>query len=302
MKITNKFGLPEPIYNALTHDDYSRGDSNRSVTQLIDAPRIRILRQEFDYEMDASDMAWLVLGKSMHHWFEVHTRPNGAYTPEERLFAEVDGWSISGAIDIQYDNAGSVTLTDYKCTSVWSVIFGKVEWERQLNFYAWLTEYNGNKPVRGLQVCAILRDWSQRKVGSADYPAAPIVMIDIPLWSHEKRDEFVRERVRRHQEAEFTRIIGDELPYCTDEERWLKPGQLAVKKKGNKRALKLYDPQDEALAQEHVAKHPDLKLEIERRHGEATRCAFNYCGVAQHCTQYQEELKRERDGTEQPPE
>ena len=69
--------------------------SNRSVTQLIDSPRVRILRKEHDDEIfeDASDMLWSVLGTSVHHMFEQHQLED---IVEERLYAEVDDWVIMG--------------------------------------------------------------------------------------------------------------------------------------------------------------------------------------------------------------
>lgn len=39
MKLTNRFGLPDPVVRALTRNEYSKGHSNRSITQLIDSPR-----------------------------------------------------------------------------------------------------------------------------------------------------------------------------------------------------------------------------------------------------------------------
>ena len=39
-------------------------------------------------------------------------------------------WLIGGAIDLQRSEGdGTVTILDYKCTSVWSVIYGKKEWD-----------------------------------------------------------------------------------------------------------------------------------------------------------------------------
>lgn len=99
---------------------------------------------------------------------------------EARLYANVNGWNLSGAIDRQEINKedGSVNLIDYKVTSVWSVIFGKIEWERQLNCYAYLCEQNYHevftpfskekKQVNKLNICAILRDWNRREVGQKD--------------------------------------------------------------------------------------------------------------------------------------
>jgi hypothetical protein len=78
MKITNKHNLPEPIYRALTEDNYSRGNSDLSVTQLIDSPRIRILKHRHNDEIteDASEMLWSVLGTAVHTMFEQH-EPDG---------------------------------------------------------------------------------------------------------------------------------------------------------------------------------------------------------------------------------
>lgn len=63
---------------------------------------------------------------------------------------------------------------------------------------------------------------------------------------------------------------------CTDEERWHKPDKWAVKKPGNKRALKLHDTREAAMA------HAGTTLEVEYRPGEDTKC-LKYCSVAQFC-------------------
>ena len=290
-EITNTTGLPEAVFESLVHDDYTRGNSDWSVTQLIDAPQIRLLRRKHGYTQDASEMAWMVLGKAVHLWFETHTRPDGTAVAEKRLHADVNGWNISGAIDIQDFLDEGVLLTDYKCTSVWSVIYGKIEWERQLNCYAWLVEQNNNEVVSKLQICAILRDWNRRDKNKVDYPSAPIVVVDVRLWSAEAREEYIRERVAAHQDAEFAFLSSDELPECSDEERWLKPSKYAVKKKGNKRALKLYDNEDDAQA--HAEQ--DKMLIVEHRRGAPTRCIEDYCNVSAHCPQYKKWLEENNE-------
>ena len=293
MNITNHLDLPETVFRALTHSDYSRGNSNRSVTQLIDSPRVRILKKEHEDEIteDASDMVWSVLGTAVHKVFE-QERIDG-HVLEERLYAEVDNWTISGAIDVQRKNAAGtdVEILDYKCTSVWSVIHGKVEWENQLNFYAWLVEQSG-KHISGLKIVAILRDYSRGKRFEKNYPEAPIVMIDIPLWSPEERDAYVRERVRLHQAAEFDRLTGEELPICTDAERWRKPTTYAVMSGKAKRAVRVFDEQIDA--EKFLKAQPEEKrkaMRIEMRRGTCTRCADNWCRVAQWCDQWQAENK-----------
>ena len=285
MIITNHTGLPEPVFKALTRNDYSKGKSNRSVTQLIDSPRVRVLRKENDekIEEDAADMLWSVLGTAVHKMFEEHEADQ--HIVEERLYAEIENWVISGAIDIQREEGdGSVTILDYKCTSAWSVIYGKSEWDKQLNFYAWLAEHDKGCTVGALKICAALRDWQRKKAEvDSSYPQAPIVIVDIPLWSQQVRDEYVRERVRIHQEAEFERLTGGDLPLCSDEERWKKDDQFAVKKIGTKRAIKLFDSMDDAFA------YMKENQEIETRKGRSVRCEDNYCKVAEFCDQYRRE-------------
>ena len=287
MNYTNNHNLPDLVVKALTHDSYSKGQSNRSVTTLIDSPRVRILRQEHDDEItdDVSDRAWSVLGTAVHGVFE--SQRSEGYVVEERLYAELDNWVISGAIDVQRtEGDGTVTLLDYKCTSVWSVLDGaKDEWIKQLNFYAWLMWVSKGISVHGLQVIAILRDWQRKKAQlDSSYPQSPIVVVDVPLLADEEINSFVHNSVRRHSDAEFERLTGGDLPLCSDSERWMKPTKYAVKKIGGKRALRVFDTQIEAEAMLSDG------LEIEVRKGEYTRCKDDWCRVSRWCDQYQGEL------------
>ena len=69
---------------------------------------------------------------------------------------------VNGKPDLFEINQGH--LMDYKYTSVWSLIYsgeeGKIEWERQLNCYAWLLRKSGYT-VNKLDIVVILRDWSK---------------------------------------------------------------------------------------------------------------------------------------------
>lgn len=286
MKLTNKFGLPDPVVKALTRSEYSRGDSNRSITQIIDAPRVRVLRQENwdNMEEDVSEKMWAVLGSAAHKLFE--DTGDEKHITEERLYREVEGWVISGAIDVQRIEEDGTTVIDYKTTSVWSVILGKKEWELQLNCYAYLVRHVKNVPVKGLKVVAVLRDWRAKDAETKDdYPKAPIVEIDIPMWSEQEQDAYVQQRVELHQRAEFDRLTGAELPDCSPEERWEKAPVWALKKAGNKRALKLFDNEADAQAARQAGQ------EIEFRRGESSRCMNNYCRVNAWCSQHQDFVK-----------
>jgi len=288
MKTTNQFNLPDPVFKALTNDTYTKGDSNRSITTLIDSPRIRIQKSELSeviYE-DASEKIWSILGTAVHNIFEDHAEGN--YLSEERLFVDINGWKVSGAIDIQKtEDDGSVTIMDYKCTSVWSVIFDKVEWHNQLNAYAYLVRKAKKVKVNKLQIVAVLRDWKKREAQMKDdYPYAPIMIVDVPLWDEAVAAEYVEGRVKLHQDAEFSRLVGEDLPLCSDKERWMRDTKYAVKKKTVKRAVRLFDSLEDAQTFFQKEGFGDAYV-IEERVGEPIRCAQNYCRVAEHCDQYQ---------------
>lgn len=292
MKITNKFNLPPPVVTALSHDNYSKGKSNRSVTQLIDSPRIGVLRQKHDSELteDVTQKLWSVLGTAVHNMFENATEGSTSIPEERYFYRHPDGWILSGAIDLVqlHEDAKTVTLIDYKCTSVWSVIFEKEEWHNQLNAYAWLMRKAG-KPegykITELQIIAVLRDWKENdlKRNSGNYPTSPIVVIDIPVWTNEKQDSYMEERVRLHHEAEYAHLVGDTLPKCSEKEQWAKPPKYAVHKGTAKRATRVFDSEKEA--QDFLLNQQGMNLQY--RAGDKVRCTANWCGVNEWCDQYQ---------------
>ena len=282
---TNLHNLPDPVVRALSDDKYDSGQVNSSVTTLIDSPQVKILNRKHknDITVDVSERLWSVLGTAVHTMFEDYA--TGDYLSEERLFAEVNGWKISGAIDIQKaEKDGTVSILDYKCTSVWSVIFGKSSWEQQLNFYAWLVQECKGLQVSKLQILAVLRDWKQSDADfKSDYPKQPITTVDIPLWSTSQQEEFVRKRVELHQQAEFDYLNGNPIAECTAEETWTRQTKFAVMKKGRKKAIKLFDNEADAL---NRVESLDSGHYVEKRQGEAVRCE-RYCTAAMFCPQYQ---------------
>jgi hypothetical protein len=291
MKITNKFNVPETLVALATRDYYSKGKSDYSVTEIISPPRIQRLRRTYfeEIEQDVSDMLWMLLGTALHVVAE-RSEVLG-HTNEERLSAGINGIILSGAIDLQKDDEDGVTITDYKFTSAWALMNDKPEWEQQQNIYKYLVERVKKKPVKGLKICALIRDWSRRDAqNKPDYPQAPIQVIDIPMWTFDRTEAFIKERVEMHRDSKVSADWGDELPLCSDEERWLRPTTYAVKKDGRKTAIRVFDTQDEADALLKEMSEKDKGF-IEIRKGEAVRCTGNFCGVSQWCSQFQNETK-----------
>ena len=296
MKITNKLGLPQTLYNLARRDRYSRGKSRISVTQLIDSPRVRLLREKHDdeIEVDVSEMVWPLIGQALHH--VVEQGADSEHLSEERVFLTINGWVISGGVDLQILSTNEleyieVGISDYKMTSAWAILNAKIEWERQLNCYAHLVEATKNYTVKSLEIIGVCRDWNRHEAGVKEgYPLAPITRIPQRLWSAAERLQYLSGRVALHQDAEARHEWGESLPECTDDERWYRPGKIAVVKEGRKKALKLFESDEKAEAEAYAKEN---KAEIEIRPGTNTRCE-SFCPISQWCEQYQK-LKEENN-------
>lgn len=285
MKLTNNYGIPQTFMNVLARPTYNKGKSHLSATQLLNSPKIVALTNKFDSELeqDASDMVWSIFGSAVHNFLEHGKDEN--HLVEERMHVEHDGWKISGAVDLQIVNKDGIDVRDYKTTSVWAVMNEKIEWELQLNVYAWLIEKVKGKPVTSLGIVAILRDWKAReKQQKEGYPESPIKEVPIRLWSMAEREEYISNRISAHSACEFELETDGKLPDCSPDEMWEKPAVWAVRKTGNVRAKSLHDSEESALlALEELGKG----YEIEFRAGERTRCE-NYCLVNTYCQQYRD--------------
>lgn len=289
MQVTNVHNLPEPLVTLARREYYSKGAAQYSVTEIMSPPKIRRMREKYDDQivMDVSSMLWSLLGSALHVVME--RGETSGWIKEERLFAEVDGVSISGAIDLQEEGEGGITIYDYKFTSAWAVMQEKEEWTQQLNIYKWLVETVKQRKVVGLKICAMVRDYSKHDLREA-YPAAPICVIDVPLWDSVKTEMYIRERLEMHRESKMRADFEEDLQNCSNEERWMSETTFAVKREGRKTAIRVFKTIEEAteLAEKE-------KGYVETRLGEPKRCTGDFCGVSQWCAQYQGELSSRPD-------
>ena len=267
------------------------------------------MKEHYDdqMEIDAVDMVWSLFGTAVHSILETsheNAPIDQTIITEERLFTNVNGWRLSGAIDRQEINDGLVSIFDYKVTSMWSLVFDKIEWHRQLNCYAYLVEKVKGVKVKDINIVVIARDWNKRKAEQdPSLPQSPIQVKHIPLWSFEEREKYVQERIEQHQEAQISFDIGNDFGLCSDEERWKKNDTYAVMKSGQKRALRVLNSEKEA--KEYIDWHNETdkayakksKLNIEIRSGEYTRCKGNYCSVAEFCNQYKGDGNAKKEDT-----
>ena len=281
MKITNKFNLPETFVSAVSSGFHKPERNGRiSVTSLIGPPQIRQLTIDNwdNIEEDCSERVWALLGSAVHSVLE--KADTKKQLSEELLRMAVNDYEVVGKPDL-LDDAG--VLSDYKLTSVWAVIFGKDEWEEQLNVYAALYRKYGFEIRKGC-IVAMLRDWNRREAQEAsykggNYPQCPVVPKEIRIWPSGEIDEYISKRVEMHKAAD-----KGERFYCTDTERWKRKDSFAVKKKGVKKAFRVFDNEHDAIN----LIGDDKAFELEVRRGEYNRCNL-YCPVSRFCPQLADE-------------
>lgn len=304
MKLTNKYNLPEALYNAINKEWYS-GERNKaySVTEIINPTRIVTLTRRFwdELEEDVVDRIYTVLGSAVHNVIERANNENEQrFLTEMRLYHTTkNGCQLSGQCDL-YDKKYR-SLQDWKLTSVYTWIYRnrkggrKDDWTKQLNMYRFLMEKNGY-PVDELQINLIFRD-HQKSSAKYDrsYPSE-VETVDIPIYGLDVVDAMIEEKI---SELEYYKDKPEsELPICSAEERWQGQDTWAVMKKGNKKATKVvfsWSTADDFIkseAEKAAMKSKDYDTtykktlalySISKRQAEAKRC-LDYCPVREFCT------------------
>lgn len=297
--LTNRLNLPQPFVDAATSNRTYK-PHRYSVTDVLGGTCEAILKRRHsgEGEEDVASRVWAILGSAAHKILQ-EAKGTDSQLQEQWFKVSVDDYELSGIFDL-YD-ADTRTVTDWKVTSTWSVIFGDFDkWRRQTLAYCWMLKKCGFDADKG-QIVAILRDHSMRKAKTEkDYPPLPVFKVG---WDFTKEDfdaieasifEWFAEV--RHEET----VEDDYLEPCSPEQRWHKPDKWAVMRRGQKRAVKLFDSKDEALGfMDWLANQPSNKgkpLYIEERPGEDTKCE-SYCSVAEFCPYYQA-LMRSREEPE----
>ena len=271
---TNIHNIDDAVVQAVTNDPYRR-EGDISVTELVSPPQMVYLMRKHASEMvqDVNDAYYTFRGRLVHQILEAAQLPEGSIK-EQRFSTEILGWTVTGKPDVWLPDG---TLKDYKTMLTYAYLLGpKVEWEQQLNLYAAILRRNGMKVERS-QIIAFFLDWQDRKAQFDDeYPQSFSITINVPCWPEIEADVFLVERVAAHQAA----LMDFTYEPCTPEERWAVPDTYAVKKRGAKRASRVF--QDLELANEFAASAAGF--EVEHRPGGSRRCE-NYCRAMPFCDQ-----------------
>jgi hypothetical protein len=282
VNLTNRLNLPEAIVKAVSADSYSKYGADISVTELLSPVQMRRLIAEHSDEIveDVSDRIWALFGQAVHHIIE-KSSDQADVLAETTLFTEVDGKKIKGTVD--HVTISDSKLSDFKVTNARKIRDGVTpsEWVQQTNIYRWMLAREYGLVINAMEIVVFLRDWTKYEAkGSPEYPQAPALTLQVPLWTPEATEDFVRQRLAYH--------YGEATPGCTDAEVWAKPTRYAVMKAGRKTAVRVYDSEEEAKAS---AEQMGSAHYVETRPGEATRCK-TYCPVSQWCPQWAADPRR----------
>jgi len=285
MLLTNHFGLPQSLVSVIEAKNYdlSASDPLRiGVTTLNNPPRIRQLsvRHWKELSEDVSEHLWRVLGDSVHYILAKTEQDKRLI--EEKITEVIDGITLVAKPDLYDDDLK--TIEDYKITVVWAVKSIKTDWITQLNCYAYALRRAGFE-VKKAYINAILKDWSKMELlrFGGDYPPIPFKRMEVPLWSFEEQEKYIKERIALYKST--LNLSDENLPICTPEERWAKNDEFAVHKNDNQRASRVFDTMEEAIIYTGEVKDKSNKYNIKKREGKDIRC-MDYCQVCNYCNYY----------------
>ena len=275
MKLSKEV-LPESVRRYLQSENYDAGSipTDISATRLKDSPRVNRLQKMHYKEIkpDYLKRGFAKLGEAWHGYMEQYAPED--WVCEQRFYASAGDKLISGAIDALEPHDGGYNIWDYKVMTSYKAQTELREFEAQLNIYAYILRQNDMEP-KGLYISGLIRDWSDKRV-TGTYPDTMFPVFELPLWSEAQAENYVHERIQHH----FT----EDLPLCTDEERWMSSPKFAVVSQKTGKALRVFDTEEQAL--DFQTKAP---VSIEKRKAEPIRCQ-RFCEVAEFCDQYQSEL------------
>lgn len=285
MTITNKMNLPEALVKACDVSPHNK-PNNLSATTLLQGVRQILLAKRHWDEMtdDVADRIWALFGTAVHKLLEVESPDTFA---EEFFSHPLGEYNVTGRVDC-YDMKNGI-IHDYKTASVWKVIKGDFDdWKRQGLIYAYLLTQNG-LPVKECRFTAILKDHSKSKAKyEADYPKSPVYVysFDVKQKDLDEIETFLFDKVAAV--AEYADKPDDELPLCTEHERWAKPTTYAVMKEGRKTALRVFETREQA---EKYITDTGVGY-VEERKGTDGRCP-EYCSCCEWCNYYKEHYAKD---------
>lgn len=284
MKLLNSMNLPQAFCNAVNLERHNEKGCFSATTLLKGTTSTILTDRHFDeIEVDVADCVWQIWGTAVHKIFE-DSGIDGL--KEERFEVPVSHSKVTGRVDL-FDERNGI-LYDWKTASTFKITFNDFsDWKKQGLIYAWLMKQNGIE-VKKCRFIALLKDHSKSKAKTdSSYPQLPVYNYEFEVTEEElaEIENFIKTRIAELEKAEL--IPDEELPPCSEEERWHQKGKVAVMKEGRKTAIKLFDTKEEA--------EQNMKTlggtYLEERKGCDRRCS-EYCNCNTFCPYYKKTMEQ----------
>ena len=287
MVTTNELGLPEAFVNFVSNVRHNAPGTLSATTLLQGDKQIVLYDRHFDeLTQDAADLVWATFGTAFHLVME---RQEDESFKEVAFEVPVDDWKVTGKAD-RYDmNKG--LIEDWKTTSVWKVIYKDFsDWKSQGLTYAWLMRLNGLE-VNRCRFIALLKDHSKKEAKiKPDYPQKPVFIYEFDVTEADLEATEARIKAKIKSGTEAYKLNDDDIPACSEDERWATATKYAVMKDGRKTALKVCDSMSDA--QLYMQSQGGTRIDV--RPGENKKCA-EYCPCAEFCNFYHECVEKKAD-------
>jgi len=267
------------------------------VTQLLDPPRVVHLRLRHEHELPPESIKdkWKAFqGNAWHSFFEKQLRKannmpeyKDRFIVEGKVWDKIFGVKLAGKLDV-YDTWEN-HLYDYKVTGSYKLKMGDyADWETQLNVYAWFLK-QCKFPVDYISIIAIVPEWDKYALERDRlYPEEVMTAIPLKLWGHADQEQYVHGRIK--QMLETKDLPDNDLPLCSDKDRWIKPSSFALKEPGKSRATRVLGSLEEMEGYINYRAEQGKPIlsnyKIEERKSVPTRC-LEYCRVNGFCKQHQ---------------
>lgn len=326
--ITNKNNIPEVFVKAIQVDNHKTyGDI--SVTQLIDAPQIRVLRRKNTVEEDAEDLLWSLFGTAMHVVLE--RAEHGVYESRKLLAAagvlqdlayksndenlKKAGKFLEKIAATNFPPAGDEVTTEQNLQvevdgmvisgtmDRYTKSLGLLQDLKNCTTYVYSNPESRKKWDAQLNVYAFMLREHGYPVNSAS------VLAFFRNWS---RMNLLREGksypmkqveeipIKLYDQETMRQYIKKrvrlhqlaevgEVPDCTPQERWSEPSSFAIMRPGRKTAVRIFPEKYMADSFLMAEKHKMPDATIQERKGGSKRCEM-FCPVKKFCPQYKKEM------------
>lgn len=199
---------------------------------------------------------------------------------EVRGTREIDGWTISGKMDMAINGR----LKDIKSTSVYTYLLGRKDEDYRLqgSGYKWL--HHDKITEDEIDIQFVFTDWQKALTFSrSDYPPTRVISYPVPLYTEEETENWIRSKLE--DIVHYMDAPDEAIPRCTDEELWRSEPQwkyYADPTKTDGKSTKNFDNQIDA--NKHLAEKG--KGVVKHIPGKVKACG--YCKAFSVCKQKDE--------------